>query len=293
MHLHQQAIRASRHTRQRHRRHQITLAHTMRRIAQNRQMRQLLQHRNRGHIICIPRVRLKRPYATLAQHQVVVPARQNIFGAQQHLFNRRRNPSLQQHRLAHMPQLAQQIKVLHIPRTDLEAIDIRQHQLNLRDLHHLGNHQQPKLIGHLAQQLQPFQPHALEAIRRAARLERAAPQELRTSSGHLLRTQPNLLAALHRARPGHDNHFIAANDQPIRKRDPRSLRSKPAPRQLVRRRDPIRLLHTRKHLELRHLKVRRRSHPRKNSLRLTRCPVDIKSQLHHPLNHMLYLFIGG
>jgi hypothetical protein len=39
--------------------------------------------------------------------------------------------------------------------------------------------------------------------------------------------------------------------------------------------------------------VRRRSNAGKNRLHLTRCAVDIEAELHHSLNHILNLFIGG
>ena len=64
-----------------------------------------------------------------------------------------------------MAKLAQEIEVLHVARTHLEAVDVRKHRLNLRDLHHLRDDQQAGLVGHLAQQLQPVKPHALKAVR--------------------------------------------------------------------------------------------------------------------------------
>ena len=46
--------------------------------------------------------------------------------------------ALQQHRLADVAELAQQVEVLHVARADLEAVDVGQHQLDLRDLHDLA-----------------------------------------------------------------------------------------------------------------------------------------------------------
>ncbi len=48
-------------------------------------------------------------------------------------------------------------------------------------------------------------------------------------------------------------------------------------------------MHPRQHLELRHLKVIRRPHARKNCLRLTRRPMNIEAELDHLLDDLLYV----
>ena len=80
------------------------------------------------------------------------------------------------------------------------------HQRNLRLVHHLADHQQAVAVGRLAQHLQALFAQALEAVRRTARLERAAANHPRAGRRHHLRRALDLLAALHAARPGHHHH---------------------------------------------------------------------------------------
>ena len=59
--------------------------------------------------------------------------------------------------------------------------------------------------------LQPFFAEALEAVRRAARLERAAAEDLRAGAPHRRGRRAHLLLALGRARTGHHDDFVAAD----------------------------------------------------------------------------------
>ena len=179
-------------------------------------------------------------------------------------------PRFSRHGLAHVAELAQQVEVLHVARADLEAVDVGQHEFDLRDLHDLGDDQQAGLVGDLAQQLQAFDAHALEAVRRAARLEGSAAQELRAGGGDLLRAEQDLLARLDRARAGHDDDLFAADDDAVGERDRRALRAEAAARELVGRRDAVGLVHAGQHLELRDLEVRRACRRRRESSALRR-----------------------
>ena len=77
--------------------------------------------------------------AALAQDHVVVAAGQDVLARQQQLLDGGRDAALEQHRLAHLAQLAQQVEVLHVARAHLEAVDVGQHGLDLRDLHDLAD----------------------------------------------------------------------------------------------------------------------------------------------------------
>ena len=71
-------------------------------------------------------------------------------------------PALEQHRLANLAQFAQQIEVLHVARAHLEDVHIRQHQLDLRNLHDLADHQQFEMIARFAQQFQGVNAESLK-----------------------------------------------------------------------------------------------------------------------------------
>ena len=84
--------------------------------------------------------------------------------------------------------------------------------LDLADVHHLGDQLQVRrAFGRVAQQPQPFLAEALEAVRRAARLEGAAAQDLRAGALDGRGRRVDLLLGLRRARAGHDDHFVAAD----------------------------------------------------------------------------------
>ena len=83
-------------------------------------------------------------------------------------------------------------------------------QLDLADVHHLGDQLQVVRVGGAAQHLQALLAEALEAVGRAARLEGAAAQDLRAGALHRRGAGHHLLVGLGRARTGHDDHFVAA-----------------------------------------------------------------------------------
>jgi len=58
------------------------------------------------------------------------------------LFDSGGDAALQQHGLARLAQFAQQVEVLHIARAYLKKVHIRQHGLNLRNLHDLADREQ-------------------------------------------------------------------------------------------------------------------------------------------------------
>src|SRR6185312_9398995 len=238
---------------------EVALADAVRWIAKHRKVRELLEHGDRGDVHGVARVGLEGADAALAKHEVVVAAGEDVFGGEQNLFNGGGDAALEQAGLAHVPELAEQVEVLHVARTDLEAVDVREHDLDLRDLHDLGDDEQAVFIGSLAHDLQPFNAHALEAVRRAARLERTAAKELRTGSGALFCAEANLVAAFDRAWAGHDDDLFATDDDTIRELDARAFRAEAAAGELVGRRDAVGLRDTGEHLELSDLKVRGRA----------------------------------
>ena len=82
------------------------------------------------------------------------------------LFDRRGHAALQQHRLLHFAESAQQVIVLHIARAHLQDINHGQNHGNLRRVHHFAANEQSVLVGGVAHQFERLFTHALEAIRR-------------------------------------------------------------------------------------------------------------------------------
>jgi hypothetical protein len=168
-----------------------------------------------------------------------------------------------------------------------------QHRLNLRDLHHLGDDQQPILIGGLAHDLQAFQPMPWKLYGELRGLN--APP--RKTARRPLPPACALSRIWSRLSTEHGPDMNTISSPPTTSPFGNVIRvpsgRNPRPASLYGDEMRYAWCTPGEHLELRHLKVRRRSHSRKNGLRLTRSPVDVESQLHHALDHMLYLFIGG
>src|SRR5207247_9628189 len=122
---------------------------------------------------------LERPDPALAQNHVGVAAAQDVLRGQEPLFDRGRDAALQEHRLAHVPQLAQQREILHVARADLEDVAVAVDQLDLAKVHHFGDQLQVLRARGVSQQTQALLAKALKTVRRASRLERAAAEYLR------------------------------------------------------------------------------------------------------------------
>ena len=105
-------------------------------------------------------------------------------------------------------------------------------------------------VGRVAQQPQPFFAEALEAVRRAARLERAAAEDLRARARTAAAAAAHLRFALRRARAGHDDHLVAA-DAHVADRDHGAVRLERPARELVRLRDAQHLVDAVQHLDQR------------------------------------------
>ena len=81
--LDQQTVGARRDRRERDRRDEIPLAGPVRRIRQNRKVREALEERDRVHVEGVARIPLERPDAALAENDVAVSAREDILGRKQ------------------------------------------------------------------------------------------------------------------------------------------------------------------------------------------------------------------
>src|SRR5579872_2952575 len=165
MHLNQQAVRSSSNGSASHGRHLIAAARAMRGIGHNRQMRKLFHDRNSRNIQGIAGISFKGADSTLAHNHFIIATRHQVFGGEQQLFNGGGNSTFEKDRLAYLTQFTQQIEVLHVARPYLEDIHVRQHKRNLRYLHDLAHHQQPKLVRRLTHEFERILAHPLKGVR--------------------------------------------------------------------------------------------------------------------------------
>ena len=75
--------------------------------------------------------------------------------------------------LRSLPELAQQVVVLHVARAHLQDVDVVGEQRDLGLIHHLAHQQQLVRVGRLAQHFEAFFTHALETVGRGTGFERA------------------------------------------------------------------------------------------------------------------------
>jgi hypothetical protein len=99
-----------------------------------------------------------------------------------------------------------------------------------------------------SEQSQAFFAQPLKAVRRAARLERPTAEDLRAGLPYRRRRGADLTLRLRRARPGHDNYFVAA-DPDVAGHNRRVVGLERPARQLERLGNPHHLVHAVEHLD--------------------------------------------
>ena len=131
----------------------VAAAGAVRRVAHHGQMRQLLHHGNGGDVHGVAGGGFVGADAALAEDDFVVAAGEDVFAGEQQFFDGGGHAALEQDRLAHLAEFAQQVEVLHVARAHLEQVDIRKHRLDLRDLHDFADDEQAVGFGGFAHQL--------------------------------------------------------------------------------------------------------------------------------------------
>ena len=202
MHLHQNAVGARRHRRQGHRAHLVAHAGAVAGVDEDRQMTELLDHRDRGQVERVAGIGLEGTNAALAQNHRVGAVRQQVLGRHQQILDGGGQTAFEQHRLAHLAHPLEELEVLHVARADLEHVHavFQQRQILGRD--HLGNDRQPIAVAGLLQQLDAGLPQALKRVGGSARLEGPAAQPHGTRFPEQRRHLEDLFARLHRAGAG-------------------------------------------------------------------------------------------
>src|SRR5450631_740399 len=248
---------------------------------------------DRRNVHGVARVCFKGANAALAENDFVVAAGEQVFRGAQQFFDRGRNPAFEQHRLADLAQFAQKIEVLHVARAHLKDVDIRQHQRNLGDLHDLADHEQFEMIARFAQQLQAVNAQPLKRIRRGSRFESAATENARSGFVDQVGDGEQLLAGFDGAGPRHDDDFLAADFNSIRKFDDRAFGTEVSSGQLVGGSDAVNSLHPWQHFDHASVEITRNSDSAKDRLMRTGGTVNLKAELNQSIDHLLDLIFTG
>ncbi len=105
--------------------------------------------------------------------------------------------------------LTQQRVVLHVPRADLQDVDVPGAELHIVRIEDLGDDRQAGLFLGSREQLEPVPSQTLEVVRRRARFERASAQHVGSHGLDRPCGRHQLLFALDGARPGHHDQRSA------------------------------------------------------------------------------------
>src|SRR5208282_3113673 len=201
--------------------------------------------------------------------------------------------AFEQHRLPNLAQFAQQIEVLHVARAHLEDVHIRQHQLNLRDLHHFTDHQQMETIARLAQQFQRVEAESLKRIRRRSGFEGTAAKDAGSRFRYEFADCEQLLAGFDGARSSHHDDLLAADFNAVGEFDDRAFGTKVASGQMIGRGDAVNFLHSRKHFDFAGVEITRHSDTAEHGLLRSGGAVDFKAEVDQLIDHLLDLIFTG
>src|SRR6516162_433402 len=142
------------------------------------EVRFLFGDRNGCQIQRVTRISLKRSYASLAEQDVWIALRKNIFGGQEPFLDPFAHSALQQNRLLTSGTLDQELEILGVSRTDLQDVCRVRNVLYVPLAKHLGDDFQPGFLLREVQQAQPFASETLKFVGRSSRLVGTSPQNL-------------------------------------------------------------------------------------------------------------------
>ena len=192
------------------------------RIRNHRQMRDLLQQRNRGHIERIARRRLKRADAALAQNHIGIAVVQ--YQSAPSAADRQSWPPCRASAESACPNAPPLPAARSSPccAADLQNVRVLGNHRHIALAHHLGHDRQPASSRACASIFSPSRPMPLKCVRRTARLECASAKNPRARAAHMMGSRHQLELGLHRARTSHGDKFVAA-DLDVQHRDNRLL----------------------------------------------------------------------
>ena len=125
-----------------------------RRVDDHRQVRVQLEPRDRAEVEREARRGLEGADPALAEDHVLVALLEDVVGGLQQLVERRRQPALEQHRLAELARDLEQRVVLHVARADLHDVGVLGDRVGVLGVEQLGDDRQPGLVARLGEDLE-------------------------------------------------------------------------------------------------------------------------------------------
>ena len=213
----------------------------MRRVADHGQMALFLEHRNGVDVKGVAGRCLVGADAALADHDLHIATRQDIFGAHQQLLNSPADPALEKHRFALLAQRLEQRVVLCVAGADLKHVGPLFDQADLAGVHHLGDDRHAVLVADVAEDLETVLAHALEGVRTGAGLESAAAEDVGAGFFDQAGDRVEAFEAFDGTRTG-DHGEVAAADADMADGNNRIFLAEFPARQFERLEDPKNLL---------------------------------------------------
>ena len=149
-------------------------------------------------------------------------------------------------------------------------------RFELADVHDFRHQLHVVAIGRHAQHPETLFAEPLEAVRRAARLERSAAEDFGARRSHRRRCRLDLFVGLRRAGPGHDDDLVAA-DAEIVDDDNGVVWLEGAAGELVRLGNPHDLLHAVENLEQPRVELSLTAHRAEHRSQRARGPVHVET----------------
>ena len=186
---------------------------------------ELTQHGNCAEIKRVACARLEGADPSLAQDDLLVADREDVFGCPKPLIDGAGEAALEQDRTVDLAELAQEVEVLHVAGADLQDVNHLRHAPDLIDGHHLADDRHAGRPAGGGKQFEAVPAESLKCVRRGARLEDAAAENLRAGFAHRPGGGGDLVCRLDRTRAGHDQEATTA-DQQVANRDHRVIRAR-------------------------------------------------------------------
>ena len=160
---------------------------------------------------------------SLTQDHLFVALGQDVLGRHQQITNGGTHAPLEHHRTRGLPDLTEQVEVLHVSCADLKHVGVTVDQFHLPGIHHLGNHRHSQFAANVLQDLQSLLAHPLETVGAGPWLERSASQDVRSGLADRLADLHQHLSAFDCARTGNHPQRSATDTDPPTDIDDRVL----------------------------------------------------------------------
>ena len=183
----------------------------MRRVDDDGKMGDATHGGNSRQVQCVASVLRKGADAAFAQYDLIIAFRHDVLSRKQPLVQRSRKPAFEQHGQMRLARAAQQRKVLHVARANLNHVAVSLNHVDAGFIQRLRNYLQTISLANIRQDFQTFLTETLKRIRRSPRLECATAEKARAAAAYGFRNRKCLRATFYCAWSSHDGQLIAAN----------------------------------------------------------------------------------